>query len=150
MIKFFASVFLFLGSGAAAAADLLCAADPFPFADLTVLDDERGEILRKAAEDFCLVTQGKGVRHASPDRSVALPSDGGSSYYKGDGYRLSIVQELNVIKGGQGADLEGFMYGPILVLDEAVFPGVGTPQSAVRFYTFEAFRALFSGEKRIP
>ena len=98
---------------------MACAAEqvpqdgPFALVDLSVLPEQDAQIIRLANEDFTCVLQGRKPQNAKFDEKAALPKDGGTTYYKGKGYYLTIVQSLSSF-----GKLHGFIYGPVIVFDK--------------------------------
>ena len=113
--------------------------NPFNGTDLSALDERTRSVLIRAGEDFERVALGKEPIHAVIDRDAPLPTDGGTSYWLGDGYRLTIVQELSGY-GRREAAAHGFLYGPILILDKSVSPSNDSNPTYIRFYTFDQFQ----------
>ena len=112
-------------------ADLLQGLDPDTLrpADRTVLT--------QAAEDFAAVLAGKQPIHAKVDEEAAVPADGGTHYYQGKGYRLTVVKSLSSF-----GEFHGYSYGPEITFDEQFAPGNNRHLSDVRIYSFEALDQL--------
>ena len=75
--------------------------------------------------------------HAKIDEDAPLPSDGGTHFYKGDGYELTISISLSSF----GA-FNGTAYGPILNFDDKFAPGNTNQISDIRVYSNEELRKL--------
>jgi len=106
--------------------------------DLQALAPPQRDALRQADADFRAVAAGRAPLHARIDTEAPLPADGGTRYYLGQGYRLTVLRRLSSI-GAQTA----IAYGPILQLDEALFAAATLPAiSDVRLYTHAALGQL--------
>jgi hypothetical protein len=106
----------------------------------------KGETERKIAEcmdDYRAILAGESPKHASSDKARPVPADGGTSYWIGDGYRITIMQSICHVGG-----VQGFMYGPVIELDRSLAVGNSNVISAVSFYTLDAWRSLKSKESR--
>lgn len=110
---------------------------PFAGVDLASLPKRQAEVLRAATEDFVLAEQGKRPRNAVEDVEMPIPSDGGTTLYKGKGYRLTIVQSLSTF-----GDLSGYVYGPILTFDDDFAKGNSKTVQSVRFLTIRQLEEL--------
>ena len=110
------------------AADTPCQA---PFVNLTESDAAAGDlaILREASEDFCAVVAGKNPIHAKFDKAAAVPSDGGTLFYIGHKYKLTVLNSLS----GFGSFV-GTAHGPIITFDESFAPGNTNVISNIRVY----------------
>ena len=86
-------------------------------------------ILREASEDFCAVVAGNKPVHARFDTEAALPSDGGTLFYVGRKYRLTVLNSLSDFGSFQGT-----AHGPIITFDEAFAPGNTREISSIRVY----------------
>ena len=95
--------------------------------------------LQKALEDFNAVLAGKHPSHATVDKDVPLPADGGTTFYKGDGYKLIIVKSLNGIMRG-AKYVHGYVYGPIISFESNVMTGNFPSIQHLTFYTGEEFQ----------
>lgn len=113
-------------------------AGAFPGLDLQALAPLQRDALRQADADFRAVAAGRAPPHAHIDIEAPLPADGGTRYYLGQGYRLTVLRRLS----GLGAQT-AIAYGPILQLDAALFAGVEVPAlSDVRLYAPAALQQL--------
>lgn len=102
-----------------------------------MLPEDDALVLKEANEDFLLVTNGYKPKHATFDENVPLPTDGGSTPWKGRQYSLVISQSLSSF-----GKLQGFIYGPIIVFDKEFAPGNSRQLSSLRFYSREQLRKL--------
>lgn len=99
--------------------------------------------LQKSLDDFNAVLEGKRPIHAAVDRDVPLPADGGTTFYKGDGYKLTIVKSLNgVIR--EEKYVHGYIYGPILSFEADVMTGNFPNIQHLTFYTGDELRKLLA------
>ena len=105
---------------------------PFVGLDETSLSPENRQILREASEDFRAVVAGKKPVHAVFDKDAPLPSDGGTTFYQGKGYRLTVLVSYSGFGG-----LPANAYGPIIKFDPAFAPGNTSEISDIRVYTSE-------------
>jgi hypothetical protein len=108
---------------------------PFVGVDVSELSARDGQIIKEASEDFRAVVQGKKPIHAKFDKNAPLPSDGGTHFYKGDGYELTISISLSSF-----GEFNGTAYGPILTFDEKFAPGNTNKISDIRVYSNEELR----------
>lgn len=109
----------------------------FPGIDPQALAPAQRDALHQAAADFRAVAAGGAPRHALIDAEAPVPADGGTCYYQGQGYRLTVVRGLCTL-GVQTT----VAYGPILHLDETLFAPPLPPVSDVRLYAHDALRRL--------
>jgi hypothetical protein len=99
--------------------------------------------LQNAVEDFNAVVEGKRPIHAMVDTDVPLPADGGTTFYKGDGYKLTIVKSLNGIMRGKEYT-HGYVYGPIISFEPDVMIGNFANIQYLTFYREEKLHKLLS------
>ena len=92
--------------------------------------------LKKATEDFNAVLAGKKPKNAKEDKKHPLPADGGTSFYIGDGYKLTVVMSLNGVMSGEKY-YGGYMYGPQITFNENLLSGNGPSIRHVTFYPRE-------------
>lgn len=85
-----------------------------------------------AKEDFEAVLKGQKPIHAVIDPKKPDLSDGGTIFYAGEGYSLTIKSTLAEKDGAKG-----YMYGPILT-----FENNSKEMSDVRFYSTEELKKL--------
>jgi len=97
--------------------------------------------LQKSLDDFNAVIEGKHPIHARVDRDVPLPADGGTTFYKGDGYKLSIVKSLNGIMRGEEY-IHGYIYGPIISFEPNVMTGNFPNIHHLTFFTGDELQKL--------
>lgn len=124
----------------APASEKILTVGPFSGIDLSKLTRSQARSIREASEDFALVTQGRKPRHAAFDKKAPLPLDGGTTYYLGRGYRITIFQSIATF-----GETIGYSYGPHLTFDDDFGGGVF---SAVRFYTGEQLEKLKSESQK--
>jgi hypothetical protein len=116
------------------------AAEAFSFGASTPKDPAIAKALQEALEDFRAVDAGNKPIHAVFDKEAPLPTDGGTTYYKGNGYKLCIVQSLETVGG-----IDGYIYGPALILLQELAVGNSSSISHVTFYSRQELRKLLSG-----
>ena len=114
--------------------------EPFPGVDLSKLSPTDRQVMTEAAEDFQAVLAGKKPIHAVFDKSASLPSDGGTTFYKGKHYRLTATITL-VSLGG----FNGTAFGPRLQFDNSFAPGFNQEISSIRVYSTEQLAAHLHG-----
>jgi len=102
-----------------------------PFANLSRsgANAEDQQILREASEDFCAVVAGMEPLHAKFDDAAPLPSDGGTLFYVGRKYKLTVLNSLSSF-----GSFEGTARGPILTFDESFAGGNTNEISNIRVY----------------
>lgn len=110
---------------------------PFIGVDLSALPPEHRQTIQEASEDFRAVVEGKKPIHARIDNNEPLPSDGGTTFYKGNGYRLTILVSLSSF-----GEFKGTAYGPIIHFDDTFAPGNTKQISDVRIYSDDELRKL--------
>jgi hypothetical protein len=93
--------------------------------------------MQEAEADFAAVLAGCSPTHAQVIKDAPLPADGGTRFYQGNGYRLTVVKML-VQAGG----VSGFVYGPLLVFDSGVMSGNGNKIESTSFYSSSAMGRL--------
>lgn len=124
-----AAIFLLSGAALVAAAQVM-PSGPFAGVDLAVLPADQRQVVIEASEDFQAVLAGKLPPHATHDLFKAAPADGGTAFYSGRKYKLTIEKSLSSF-----GSLSGYVYGPIIVFDESFAPGNENRVSSLRFYT---------------
>ena len=95
------------------------------------LGAERFKRLQNALDDFNAILDFKRPVHAQRDKNAAVPGDGGTHYYQGQGYRVTLMHSSfslgrphNIFgsspadRAAQDAAVNGFMYGPVLSLGD--------------------------------
>ena len=105
-------------------------AAPFIGLDASSLSENDRKIVTEASDDFLAVVAGKKPIHASFDEGAALPADGGTTYYIGSGYRLTVVKSLSSF-----GEFNGYAYGPALTFNEDFAPGNVSTISDIRVYS---------------
>ncbi len=121
----------------ACTAEQLLQDGPFALVDLSALPEQDAQIIREANEDFICVLQGRKPQNAKFDEKAVLFKDGGTTYYKGKGYSLTIVQSISSF-----GKLHGYIYGSVIVFDKNFAPGNTNTVSSLRFYTINQLKEL--------
>ena len=102
-----------------------------PFVDIASsgasLEDQA--ILREASEDFCSVVSGENPIHAKLDTAAPVPADGGTLFYIGRKYKLTVLNSLS-----EFGSFSGTAHGPIITFDDSFAPGNTNEISNVRVY----------------
>jgi hypothetical protein len=102
-----------------------------PFVDLATSgaspDDQA--VLLEAAEDFCAVVAGRKPVHAEFDADAPLPADGGTTYYVGRRYTLTVLSSFSSF-----GSFHGTARGPIITFDESFAPGNTREISSIRVF----------------
>ena len=88
-----------------------------------------------AKEDFDTVLKGKKPIHAIPDEGKPDLTDGGTSFYKGNGYSLTIKSTISEENG-----INGYIYGPIITFHDKT----KKEMSEIRFYSVDELKKLRS------
>lgn len=112
----------------------------------TLFGEDTFQRLQQALDDFNAVFLGKPPVYATVDKDVPLPTDGGSTFYKGDGYKLTIVKSLNGIMRGKEY-VHGYIYGPIISFEPHVMTGNFPNVQQLTFYTDEELQKLLAVDK---
>jgi len=128
----------------AAQAETVLASGPFQGVDLAVLGPEQRQIIIQASEDFDLVVQGKRPKNAVVDEHAPQFQDGGTLFYLGKGYQLTVVKSLSTFGSSAEERLIGYVYGPVLRFAASFAPGNSSTVESLRFYTPEQLRALLA------
>ena len=102
---------------------------PFVGVDQSDASHEERRILLEASEDFCAVVSGKEPIHAKFDSDAALPSDGGTKFYIGRKYKLTVLNSLSSFGG-----FNGMAHGPVIKFEESFAPGNTNVISSIRVY----------------
>lgn len=126
-------------------ADSSLAFGPFQGIDLSVLSPSQRETITQASEDFDLVQKGKKPKHAARDKDAPLPADGGTEFFVGKGYKLTVMKSLSSF-GGEKSQLTGYVYGPVISFPKSFAPGNASKVAALRFYTPEQLEKLLSSK----
>ncbi len=138
MIRFLTSVCL-MAASLSAGADPSPSSGPFQGVDLGALDAEQQEVIIQASEDFERVQSGRLPRHAVRDEKAPVPADGGTQFFNGKRYKLTVVKSLSSF-----GTLHGYVYGPVISFDKSFAPGNRSELVGLRFYTREQFKQLES------
>ena len=112
---------------------------PFNGIDISSLSKENARIIKEASEDYLLVKKGKKPKNAKFDTKAALPTDGGTTYYKGNGYKLTVLKRLSSF-----GELRGYIYGPIITFDKKFASRNSNRIIFIRFYTIKQLRKLLN------
>ncbi len=104
---------------------------PFSGIDVSTLPSKQAAIIRAANEDFVLVQRGKRPRNAV-SANMAAPADGGTTYWKSDGYFLTIFKSLSDF-----GELGGYVYGPSIQFEAKFATGNMESVMSTRFYTYD-------------
>jgi hypothetical protein len=129
-------------------ASVALAGDPSPtpsFVDLfglsesqaiDVLGAETAGCLANALEDFNLALSGHDPQHS---KSPAFPQllDGGTTFWEGACYKLTILKRLTTFRLADGALINGFMVGPSLQLQFSPTSSKSEPIVRTRFVFVE-------------
>ena len=111
--------------------------DLFSGLDVSSIPKEEVDVLIEASEDFKAVLEGKKPVHAKLDLDVPLPSDGGTVFYLGNKYNLTIVKSLSSF-----GSVHGYVYGPAIFFDKAFATGNSSAMSSTKFYSTESLKQL--------
>jgi len=103
--------------------------------------------LQMSLDDFNAALEGKYPIHAVVDKDVPLLTDGGTTYYKGNGYKLTIVMSLNGIMFGEEY-IHGYIYGAIISFDPEVMRGNFPNIQHLTFYTGDELQKLLRKRKK--
>jgi len=143
--------FLLLFQSIAFAKEPLSFEDVFHINRMSVekkLGKTTGRRLEKAVEDLNAAIAGKKPLHAKIDSHHALPADGGTTYYVGDGYKITIIMSMNCIKHGR-KNIDGYMYGPVITFDNDLVSGNNQTISYVTFYPDDKLDKLLKRNESI-
>lgn len=99
------------------------------------------QALQHALEDINAVLAGRQPTHAAVDKEQPLPADGGTTFFRANGYRLTIVRSLNGLMRGQDY-IHGYIYGPVVTFDPHVMVGNWPAVSLTSFYPAERLSEL--------
>jgi hypothetical protein len=114
---------------------------PFQGVDMGVLSQSQRETITKASEDFERVLKGSRPKHATLDEKAAVPADGGTAFFLGKGYKLTVIKSLSSFGG-----LQGFVYGPVVSFEKSFAPGNMSEVVNLRFYTTDQLQKLMSSK----
>jgi hypothetical protein len=101
-------------------------------------------VLQKALDDFNAVLAGRPPVHAQADRDQPLPADGGTTFHRGEGYKLTVLKSLNGIMRGKDY-VHGYIYGPIISFAPGIMSGNYPNVQHLTFYTGEELQKLLQG-----
>jgi hypothetical protein len=93
--------------------------------------------LTAAFADFRAVLAGRSPVHATVDQTQPVPADGGTTFWLGSGYQLTVVKSLNSVAG-----VDGYMYGPVVTFASKLGNGNSPSISQISFYPSQALRDL--------
>lgn len=116
--------------------------DPFIGLAKADLPENDRTILSKASEDFKAVVAGKAPVHARFDESAPLPADGGTEFFVGDGYLLTVVKSISTF-----GSFHGIAYGPVINFERNFAPGNTSTISNIRVYSIEELKKLLDQKK---
>jgi hypothetical protein len=116
---------------------VLAPAGPFEGVDLQSLSAKDRQTLLEASEDFQAVLSGKSPIHASEDSNADAPADGGTSFYVGKRYKLTVFKSISSF-----GSISGYVYGPKIVFDDDFSPGNVSYVTSLRFYTSQQLKLL--------
>jgi len=103
--------------------------------------DKTYHSLLKAHADFNSVLQGKKPIYAKLDINSPVPADGGTCFYLGNGYSLTVYKSLNDIHKGKDL-IHGYIYGPSIYFFDDVISGNMPTISFLTFYRYEDLKKL--------
>jgi len=103
---------------------------------IEIFGAETAGCLSNALEDFNLALSGEDPRHS---KSPAFPQllDGGTRFWKGACYELTILKRLTTFRLADGALISGFVVGPSLELQLAPAASKSHPIERTRFVFVE-------------
>ncbi len=99
--------------------------------------------LQEALDDFNAVLSGNSPVHARADKDHPALTDGGTTFYIGDGYKLTILMSLNGIMHGEEY-IHGYIYGPMISFEPEVMVGNYPSIHQLSFYPGEELKKLLS------
>jgi hypothetical protein len=105
-------------------------AAPFVGLSSAAMPDADRKIIMEASDDFLAVLAGKKPIHAKFDEEAPLPTDGGTTFYIGEGYKLTVVRSISSF-----GEFNGYAYGPALTFNEDFAPGNESTISDIRVYS---------------
>jgi hypothetical protein len=144
MFQLFISIIL-ISISTIASANSSLSFGPFQGVDLNALSVSHRETIIQASEDFDLVQKGKVPKYAIVDKAAPLPADGGTSYFLGKGYKLTIMKSLSSF-GGDQRSLSGYVYGPVITFSSPFASGNGSQVAGLRFYTSSQLQQLVASK----
>ena len=105
------------------------------------LSPEQYRVLKESSEDYVAVLSGKKPIYAKLDESRFL-LDGGTKYYDGYKYTLTIVMSMSAF-----GDVHGYAYGPSVQYEEEFAPGNISKLSNIKMFTSESLAELLNRNK---
>ncbi len=111
--------------------------DLFVGADLSSIPKEDADVFIEATEDFNAVLEGRKPIHAKLDLDAPLPADGGTVFYLGNKYNLTVIKSLSSF-----GSVRGYVYGPAIFFDKKFATGNSSSLSSTKFYSTESFNQL--------
>ena len=139
-------ILILLALSATAQADTWLQFGPFQGADLSILGPAQRETIIQASEDFDLALKGKKPKHAILDDKAPSPADGGTAFFVGKDYKLTIIKSISTFGGAEGR-LLGYVYGPVVRFEKSFAPGNMSEVESLRFYTSEQLKELMSNNQ---
>lgn len=112
---------------------------PFVGIELSKLSEDDRSVIVQASEDFRAVVAGRKPVHAVFDKEHPLPADGGTTFYKGNRYKLTIQRSISSF-----GSFTGIAYGPVLRFEQEFAPGNVSQLSDIRVYSFDELRKLLA------
>ncbi|MDH5731076.1 MAG: hypothetical protein OEZ58_19000 [Gammaproteobacteria bacterium] len=122
--------FVFMLGAIVTQAEEIILEGPFSGTDLSKLKPENAKIIMEANVDFLLVLEGRKPKYAKTKKDAWLPADGGTTFYVGDHYNLTIVQSMSTF-----GEIDGYVYGPVIEFDKSFALGNSNSVSNLKFYT---------------
>jgi hypothetical protein len=103
---------------------------------IEVFGAETARCLSDALEDFNLALSGKNPQHS---KSPAFPQvlDGGTTFWEGACYKLTILKQLTTYRLADGTSVNGFVVGPSLQLQLSPNASKSQPIARTRFAFIE-------------
>ena len=126
-------------SSCAQTPQLPVAQGPFVGIEVSTLPEAERRTITEAAEDFQAVVAGRKPTHAVFDKDAPLPSDGGTTFYQGKGYRLTVLVSFSSFGG-----VNATAYGPIIEFERTFAPGNTSEISDIRVYSQDALNRLMT------
>ena len=91
----------------------------------------------ESVADYQSVLVGKTPVYAKVDVDAPVSADGGTSFWKGNGYSLVISKSLTTIGG-----VNGYIYGPSITFDKAIAQGNASNISQLSFYSTQKLNEM--------
>jgi len=125
---------------------------PFHLGSANITSTDIRNSLSEASADFGAVIAGKCPVFAKFKTGTFLPADGGTVFFYGHGYRLTIAKSLTNVgltsDNGTAHVVSGYLYGPSITFDPTVMAGNGSTVGHVTFYSADALNTLLGGSER--